>query len=317
MTEPNESHNVCCPRHRAGEHCDRHGAPPSDTARSADTHLEQFKRSTRAAAYPLGYMLVLSFAVMGTLGMFVFGVSTLSGVDESAKMAAAENNLDRFTSDTNDVVQGAPYRVTEMKPTNSRLSYGGSVDVTVRASGGGVDLTGNDAYQVSTTTLQYYVEKDNDKGVTYRYAFGLVSREDNQGAKTLLRSNPNFRTGSNQTILVIPGVNQQPGSADSAGVSGNSKLPVYIESTDTQVVKRQGLDGSGNPTSMTGNVTIDDQADTNAWVEFFEDSGFSRPSGGYAQDFDSDGNLEVRGEFESVRLFIRFGDVEVALDDDT
>lgn len=308
----------CCPRHRAGESCDRHGAPEnSNDPTESTTRFKQFKQSTRAAAYPLGYMLVLSFVIIGSLGMFAFGVSTLSGVDESAKMATAENNLDRFTSDSNDVVQGSPYRVTQMKPTNSRISYGGTVDLTIRASGGGVNMTGNDAYRVSTTTLNYYVEKDNDQGVMYRYSFGLVSREDNQGSKTLLRSNPNFQAGSNQTVFVISGIEQQSGSTDSIGVSGNSKVPVYMESTETQVVKRQGLDADGNPTEITGNVTIDGQPDTRAWKEFFEDSGFNQPSGGYVQDFDSDGQMEVRGEFSSYRLFIRFGRLDVALGEDT
>lgn len=278
----------------------------------------------RGQSYTIGIALVFGILFAVTMATFVGGVFLLGDTAGSQEVASAQSGMTEFDTDVNDIAGGAPGRVSELQVTRGQLSYGDEVEITIQASGDGVSLTGSNAVTVSSPTV-YYTIADTGRGggdTTLTYSYGQISRQDERGDSVLV-DNPSFQSGSRRTVFVLPQFKKMGNTPSSVKAGGSEKLPIHLVREGGSVLKRSASSSGPGSGMITGNVTIDEQQHTRAWVEFFEDSpGFVKRdidgdgSSEFAADIDGDGDREVQATFQSKSLLIRQVTVTLGLGED-
>jgi hypothetical protein len=274
---------VCDPARRAGgiaRVCDRDAGP-----------------GTRGVSYALGFVVVFSLVVAGTLALFVAGVDLLSDVDRDGAVAAGEENTAVVHAEVGDMAtQGDERRRMPLELVDAQIRLTDTETVELRVETGGVF-----SVTYRTRALRYELP---DHDVTFVYALGHLYRVDERGdGRALSERPPPFEVSDRQTRLVVPVLTgPTPGSPTGIGVSGTgerelvalrSGSPASLTRTD-----RTGVD------SILGQLTINNTDHPSVWVTALEATGF--------------GNVTrtetgVRGRFESDRLTVHQADIAFAL----
>lgn len=265
----------------------------------------------------LGLGLVISFGVTASLaGMVVYDIDDI-------QYQSAKANMNTIAADSIEVVTQAPHRETTVDMVNAELAYGNTVTIVIQAAGGGVDMTGENATSISTRTITYLVHAKESPDVYYRLAFGLVSRESDGGSAIFLERSPQFEATPERALFVLPSMTPHDDSPPSIDVMGNSRQGVILNKQQARAVKRTGLDEDGNLVAMQGNVTVQHAADLEAWAKYFKNArGFTAKDGpdadstpSFIDDWDGDGDREVRAFFETEQIYIQYADIKVAFAD--
>lgn len=265
-------------------------------------------------AVVLGVGLVITFGVTAALaGMVVYDI-------DGIQYQSAQANMNSLAEDSLEVVASAPHRETTVDVSDAELGYGHTVTVEVRASGGGVNMTGANTTTVSTRSLTYLVDAEKSPDVYFRLAFGMVSRQTDGGSSIFQERDPKFEATPERALFVLPSITPHEDSPASIDVSGNGRQGVLFNKLQTRSVKRTALDESGNPTAIPGNVTIQNASDNGAWATYFKKTkGFSAQDGpdrdtdpSFIDDWDGDGDPEVRAFFTTEQIYIQYADIQVA-----
>lgn len=284
---------------------------PPRTAVTTDT---RGNAHTIGFATVLGLGLVLGLGVTATLGgMVVYDLSAI-------QYQSGVGNMNNLAKDSMEVVADAPHRETTMDMVNAELGYGNTVTVEIRAQGGGVHMYGSNTTTVSTRTLTYLVDAGDAPDVFYRLSFGMISRQSEGGNGLLLEGHPKFQATPERALFVLPSITPHPDSPHNIQVVGDSRQGVLLNNQQTYSVKRTALDNNGDLIEIPGNVTIQDADDNEAWAKYFERAkGFRAQDGPdadskaeFIEDWDGDGDPEVRAFFTTKQIYIQYADVTAA-----
>ena len=260
----------------------------------------------RGVSYALGFVVVFSMVVAGTLTLFVAGVDLLSDVDRGGAVATGEENTAVVHAEVGDMAtQGDQRRrmTLELVDTQIRLTGDTTVELHVETEGG-LNLT----YQ--TRALRYELP---GKGVTFVYALGHLYRVDERGEGGALSERPPpFEVSDGQTRLSVPVLTgPTPNSPTGIGVSGTGERDlVALRSGSPASLTRTGAGGNNSEPgadSILGRVSISNTQHPSVWVTALETTGFvnvTRTETG------------VRGRFESNRLTVQQADIALALGGD-
>ena len=280
---------VCDPARRAGgiaRVCDRDAGP-----------------GTRGVSYALGFVVVFSLVVAGTLALFVAGVDLLSDVDRDGAVAAGEENTAVVHAEVGDMAtQGDERRRMPLELVDAQIRLTDTETVELRVETGGVF-----SVTYRTRALRYELP---DHDVTFVYALGHLYRVDERGdGRALSERPPPFEVSGRQTRLVVPVLTgPAAGSPTGIGVSGTGERDlVALRSGSPASLTRTGTGGNGSTAgvgTIPGRVSISNTDHPSVWVTALEATGF--------------GNVTrtetgVRGRFESDRLTVKQADIALAL----
>lgn len=261
---------------------------------------ESTHRSGRAVSYALGFVLVFSVVVAGTLALFAIGVDVLADVDRDEALAANEEAVKVIHSELNDVAaQGGARREMALELVDAQLQLSESREVRVQVESEALE----ENLSYDSHSLLYEVP---EYGATFVYALGHVHRVDSgQSARSELL--PAFEASAERTRLVVPVVTgATTESPDSVAVSGTGERTVVAHRLAPPVtVTRTGTDANG-VTAVNGSVTVEGAVHPSVWVSAFEAAGFGTVS--------TDPNGSVTGRFETERLRVLSVEIAVALD---
>jgi len=259
--------------------------------------------ASRGVSYALGFVVVFSMVVAGTLALFVTGVDLLSDVDRGGAVTAGEENTAVVHAEVGDMAaQGDERRrmTLELVDTQIRLTDDTAAELRIETDGG---FTAT--YQ--TRALRYELPGE---AVTFVYALGHLYRVDERGDGSALSERPPpFEVSGRQTRLVVPVLTgPTAGSPTGIGVSGTGERDlVALRSGSPASLTRTGTGGNGSTAgvgTIPGQVSISNTDHPSVWVTALEATGF--------------GNVTrtetgVRGRFESDRLTVKQADIALAL----
>lgn len=280
-----------------------------DTARTRDG--VDARLSGRGVSYALGFVIVFSVVLAGTLALFVAGVDVLSDADRDGAVAAGEENVEVVHSEvSNMVAQGDQRRELTLELVDTQVRFSRN-DLRLRIESDDPTLG---TVEYDTRALHYEV---TSRDTTFVYAFGHAYRVDERGDGSALSEHPPvFEVSDQQTRLVVPVLTGS--TADSptgVGVSGTGERElVALRSGLPSSFTRTGTAGANsNGTSVgtiTGTVTIEGTGHPSVWVAALEATGFE------SVQTTAEGTA-VTGQFESDRLTVRRADIAFALGGET
>jgi hypothetical protein len=265
-------------------------------------------RDDRALSYALGFVVVFSVAVAGTLALFVAGVDLLSDVDRDGAIAAGEANVDVVHSEIGDMVaQGDERRTFQFELVDAQLRVTDSEVIEMRVESDDVAL---DGVEYATRALRYAVPPHD---TTFVYALGHLYRVDERGDGSARSEQPPlFEVSDRQTRLVVPVLTgSTPGGPTEIGVTGTGERDlVALQSGSRASLTRTGTGGTNASAagvgSIAGTLTVEGVAHPSVWVTALETTGFDDVQVG------AEGTT-VTGTFESDRLTLQRADIAFAL----
>lgn len=266
----------------------------------------------------IGYTMLFALVIGATVIGALVGIQALGQVGEETSSQVGVNNFETIRSNNAEIADGAPYRVSELKPTEATFTYGADYTVNITAQGGGVDLTGSDAIEISATEL---VQQTGDK-TNVTYASGMIATAQIDGVRAVVQTPPLFRLSDRQAVFTLPLTYRESRSSGYITAADNGRFPVLAERTDQSVTQRIATDGSGNPTTMTGTINITGSSVPGGWKTYFSEQAQFKPTqldgtGGdeYAVDTDGDGTAEIVGaEFTTERIYVQHLDIAISYD---
>ena len=276
-----------------------------DTGRwSRDAGAGAGTDASRGISYALGFVVVFSVVVAGTLALFVAGVDLLSDVDRDGAVAAGEENTVVVHAEVGDMaVQGDERRRMPLELVDAQIRLTDSEAVELR-----VETDGGFSSTYRTRALRYELP---DHEVTFVYTLGHLYRVDQRaGGSALSERPPPFEVSDRQTRLVVPVLTgPTPASPTGIGVSGTGERElVALRSGSPVSFTRTGTGGGdstgGGVDSIPGTVTVDNIEYPSVWVTALETTGFENVT------VTATG---VRGRFESDRLTVHQTDIAFAL----
>ena len=247
----------------------------------------------RGVSYALGFILIFSVLLTGTLALFVVGVDVLSEVDRNEAVTANSENANVIHSEVGDLTaQGATQRTMALELVDSQLGLT-EKRVTLR-----IESEALPDIEYESRELVYEVQKHD---VSFVYTLGHLYRitgESGEGVRS--ETPPVFDVSGGQTRLVVPSLVGIAGDGSTAiGVSGVGERELAAQNWGGESFTRINV-VSGNIEPMIGTVTIVGTDHPRAWVTALESTGFSSVTR-------SDG--EVTGEFETERLTVQQADI--------
>lgn len=250
---------------------------------------------TRGVSYALGFVIVFSAVLAGTLALFVVGVDVLSDVGREETVTANRENVEVIHSEVGDVTsQGAASRDLTLELVDARLRFTGreALQLNVSFEGAGSDTQ----VQYGTQALHYEVV---DHGTTFVYAFGHAYRVENGGAVS--EQPPVFEVSDTQTRLIVPvltGVTAD--SPAQIGVDGTSERDLVAVRSNASSFTRTGTGTGPGAETITGSVTVEGVTHPSVWEQALASTGF--------EDIEVSETV-VTGYFESERLRLRQADI--------
>jgi hypothetical protein len=240
---------------------------------------------SRGVSYVLGFVLVFSVLVAGTLALFSLGVEVFADVDREGVLATNEESVGVVHSEVSDLTaSGAQRRAFALELVDTRLATGAEpLVLRIRSAELGV------AVRYRTLPLEFRVA---DHETTFRYAFGHAYRLAD-GSYVGVDRPPVFEHAAGGTRLVVPTVEGSPGTTELA-LDGTHRREFTVEALDRESFTRTSTD-AGAVSTASGTVTVGSVDHPEAWVEALERSGFS--------SVEVDGNTVV-GEFDTRRLVV-------------
>ncbi len=253
--------------------------------------------ASRGISYALGFVVVFSVVVAGTLALFVAGVDLLSDVDRDGAVVAGEENTAVVHAEVGDMVtQGNERRRMQLELVDAQIRLTGGEAVELRVE---TDITFNSTDQ--TRALRYELP---DHDATFVYALGHLYRVDERSdGGALSERPPPFEVSDRQTRLVVPVLTgPTPGSPTGIGVSGTGERElVALRSGSPASFTRTG---TGEGDDISGTVTVDGTDHPSVWVTALETTGFENVTVT---------ETGVRGRFESDQLTVQRADIAFAL----
>lgn len=277
---------------------------PKRSPHSRQARNRTLTSDTRGQNYALGLFLLLAAVSFSTLGVLVVGVDTLAGATDQQAINAGKQNMQHLNQEIIDVSKGAPYREIALDMADSTAEFGDSYTVRLRVTGGGINI--DKTY--SSRTIRYRVPSEE---TTIRYTSGLVSWVGAGGGQSQPIASPLFQTSTKRTVIYLPVVEKASNSPSSLSVGEPDTVYALAEPTANDLIERQATTGAGAVTQMNGRITIEGIENVGAWVEYFEESGFTSIN---TFDRDGDGQADtVRAVFHSEKLFFKATRVGVTL----
>lgn len=256
----------------------------------------------RGVSYALGFVVVFSVAIAGTLALFVVGVDLLSEVDRDEAMATNEESIEVIHSEVGDMAaQGDDRREMQLDLVDAQLRLTGSEAVTLRIETDDVDLPD---IEYDTRALLYEIPPYE---TTFVYAFGHVYRVDKRGDGSVLSEKPPvFEVSTEQTRLVVPVLaGLTDGSPTEIGVTGTGERELVAHSGASTSFTRTGTDETGVDT-LSGSVRVEGVEYPSGWVAALETTGFGDV------ETTADGTA-VTGTFATDRLTVEKRDIAFTL----
>ena len=255
---------------------------------------------TRAVSYALGFVIVFSAVLAGTLALFAVGVDVLSEAGDDETLAANQEAVEAIHAEVGDVAAGgADSRDLTVELVDARLGFADSepieMAVTFDSQGAG---SGEQTVVYESQVLHYELP---DHGTTFVYALGHAYRIGDGGA--VGERLPVFEVSETRTRLVVPTLTG-PGEDSPAqvGVTGTAEREFTAHRSSGSSFTRTGGDGV-----VTGTVTVDGVAHPSVWERALTATGFEGVEV-------SEGT--VTGEFESEQLLVQQADITLAFGGD-
>ena len=247
---------------------------------------------SRGVSYALGFILIFSVLITGTLALFVVGVDLLADVDRDEAVAANQETATVIHSEVGDLaVQGATQRTMTASVVDAQLGISDE-PVTLR-----IESDALSAIEYQSQELVYDIP-DHDR--TFIYSFGHLYRTDGEHHQGVYSETPPvFDVSGEQTRLVLPSLTGVGAGPTQIGTSGVSERSITARYQGGESFTRTNAD-SGAVEPMTGTVTIAGTDHPRAWVDALEATGFSS-----VEQIDGD----VTGTFETERLTVRQADI--------
>lgn len=249
-------------------------------------------RDARGVSYAVGFLLIFSVLLTGTLALFVVGVDLLADVDRDEAVATNQETANVIHSEVGDLaVQGATQRTMALSLVDAQLGVSDE-SVTLRIES---DALSDIEYQ--SRELVYEIP-NHDR--TFIYSFGHLYRVDGEHHQGVYSETPPiFDVSGEQTRLVLPSLVGVVAGPTAIGVSGVSERTLTARHDGGESFTRANAD-SGAVEPMTGTVTIGGTDHPRAWVDALESTGFS------SVERTDEG---VVGTFETERLTVRQADI--------
>jgi len=279
--------------------------PPGRRSVTASTRVSDAvcRRDGRAVSYALGFLIVFSVVLAGTLALFVAGVDLLSDVDRDGAIAASEANVDVIHSAVGDMVaQGDKRREFQLELVDTRIWVTESEAVRLRVESDDAAL---DGVVYNSRALRYELSPHD---TTYVYALGHAYRVDDRGDGGARSERPPvFEVSDRQTRLVVPVLTGSTAdSPDRIGVSGTGERALVALRTGSRTSLTRTGTGAAGVDSISGTLTVEAVNHPSVWVTALETTGFDDVRVGPA-------GSTVTGRFESDRLTIQWVDIVFAL----
>ncbi len=292
---------ACHPRTDAGSVRSRSpgqsDAGADDARRGTDTDAQ-----SRGVSYALGFVLVFSIVLGGTLALFAVGVDVLAGVGSDEAMSTNEEAMTVVHSEVNDMAaQGGQRRELALELVDARVRVTDTETVRLRLETPAL----NGSLTYDTRALLYEVAARETRFV---YALGHVYRVEGGGAHS--ERPPTFEMSGEQTRLVVPVLDgPTAGGPTSIGVSGTGERVLVAHRAGRPAsVTRTGTGDAGVDT-LNGTVTVEGSAHPSVWETALEATGFET-----VQTATREGGTVVSGRFETDQLTVQQADIRIALD---
>lgn len=256
----------------------------------------------RGISYALGFLLVFSVVLAGTLAIFVFGVETLATADREEALASNQENLDVIHSEVADMTaQGASRRTLDLELVDATLGFPADTELTLRVE---TDSGAFQPLEYQTRVLQYHLQ---DRDSTLYFAFGHGYRSDGKrDSAGISELPPLFDTAGSGTQLVVPILTgPDPDGPAAIGVSDTGERRLELVSSNTTSVTRTHT-RNDSIAPMTGTVSITGVGGSGVWEDALERRGFER-----VQTREIDGLTTVSGQFTSRTLSVRTATISV------
>jgi hypothetical protein len=280
---------------------------PSATETPADSHgVVTGLAGARGVSYALGFVVVFSVVLAGTLALFVAGVDLLSDADRDGALAASEENVEVVHAEVGDMVtQGDERREFQFELVDTQIRVtDDTVQLRVESDDAAVDGV---AY--NTRALRYEVPPHE---TAFVYVLGHLYRVDERGSGGAVSERPPvFEVSGEQTRLVVPVLTgSTAGSPTEIGVSGTGERElVALRSGPRGSLTRTGTAGPDSDSTgvdgIAGTVVVDGTDHPSVWVTALEATGF--------ENVTVTAGETVTGAFESERLTVQQADIAFAL----
>lgn len=260
--------------------------------------------SDRGISYALGFLLVFSVVIAGTLALFAVGVETLATADRDEALASNQENLDVIHSEVADMTaQGASRRTLDLELVDATLGVSTDTELTLRVES---DSGAFQPMEYETRVLRYHLQ---GRDSTLYFAFGHGYRSDGErNATGISELPPLFDTIGSGTQLVVPILTgPDPDGPAEIGVSDTGERRVeLVSSNSTSVTRTHTRNDSIEP--MTGTVSIAGVGHSAVWEDALERRGFEG-----VQTRQIDGLTTVSGHFTSRTLSVRTATISLNL----
>ena len=259
-------------------------------------------RRNRGVSHALGFVLVFSVVLGGTLALFAMGVDVLAGVGSDEAMSTNEEAMTVVHSEVNDMAaQGGQRRELALELVDAGVRFTDTETVRLRIETPAL----NGSLTYDTRALLYEVAT---RETTFVYALGHVYRVSGGGAHS--ERPPTFEMSDEQTRLVVPVLDgSTAGSPTGIGVSGTGERVLVAHRAGQPVsVTRTGTGEAGVDT-LNGTVTVEGSAHPSVWATALETTGFDT-----VQTATREAGTVVSGQFETDRLTVQQAEIRIALD---
>jgi len=249
---------------------------------------------TRAVSYALGFVIVFSAVLAGTLALFAVGVDVLSEAGSDETLATNQEAVEVIHAEVGDVAAGgADSRDLTLELVDARLRFADSepLELSITFDSPGTESSGQTVVYESQA-LHYELP---DHGTTFVYAFGHAYRVDDGSA--LGERLPVFEVSETQTRLVVPTLTGPSDSPTQIGVTGTGERNLAALRAGGSSFTRTGGDGA-----VTGTVTVEGVGHPSVWEQALTATGF--------QGVEASGGT-VTGEFESEQLLVQQAEIEL------
>lgn len=182
----------------------------------------------RAVAEVIGYTLLFAIVIGTTVVAALVGIQALGRVSETTSSEIGVSDFQTLRGNIREIADGAPYRMSELKPEDATFTYGTEYTINITVQGGGIDLVGSDAIEVRSTEL---VQHTGDK-TNVTYASGLIATSQSDGKRAVLQTPPTFRVSERQAVFTLPLTFRASRSSNYITASGGTRFYVVTERTD-------------------------------------------------------------------------------------
>ncbi|WP_396613472.1 hypothetical protein ACH9L7_17770 (plasmid) [Haloferax sp. S1W] len=203
------------------------------------------EREARAVSEVVSFVLVFALVISTVAFVYALGYPALVTVQDAERVNNAERAMTTLADTVSEVtVRGAPSRATEIKLSESSLSFGPPMTVNVS------DENGTLLAQSTFRPVVY----ESAEGTRVSYAAGGVFREQSDGVVVV--RDPDLVVSGSETVILVP---ETTPATKTDAIVGQTGVLVRLE--------------RGNTTTVTtdGNVTVEvTSSHPDTWYEYLD-----------------------------------------------